>query len=273
MIRDDEYSPGRRRFLSQAGALSVAMGVTDAVAAPAAAPDAPQGVPRDVGRKFNADGSVHPFAGNTFVGHLGQQGEDFAYFDALLDIYRDLPRHAFTRKMAVLPPSSYHVTLFGGLNDIDRINGPWPADIPRDTRIEKANDMYLERLERLPRLVPEGAAPFDFVLDQLPKPSLDGAPNIPLRPADEATAARLQALRDRLSALTGLRRPDHDRYRYHMTIGYIFQYLTAEESSELRAAQGRWMERLAAMQRPLRIRRFDYCVFRDMYAFRVVRPI
>lgn len=76
--------------------------------------------PPDVGSKFDADGRVRPFAGNTVVCHLPQQGEHADAFEAMLDIYREAPSHPFMRKVALLPPSSYHMTVMGGANDTPR---------------------------------------------------------------------------------------------------------------------------------------------------------
>ncbi len=239
---------------------------------PAVAAAGTDRLPDNVGRKFNADGSVRRFAGNSFVGHVGQQGEDFEVFDALLDIYRELPLHPFARKLAVLPPSSYHVTLMGGINDADRRTVNWPADIPREAPMEEVNRICLDRLSgwRAGTLTP-----CDFVVDveRPPRPRTEGTLGLPLRPADAAAAAKLGAARDRLADLIGLRRPDHDSYRYHVTIGYLFEFLTPAESAAMQAATVAWMTRIAALQRPVRIRSFDFCVLRDMYAFRAVRAV
>src|SRR3546814_10770713 len=50
---------------------------------------------------------------------------------ALLDIYREAPAHPFVRKITLLPPSSYHMTIFGGANDKPRERKSWPADLPK----------------------------------------------------------------------------------------------------------------------------------------------
>jgi hypothetical protein len=223
--------------------------------------------PRDVGRKLNADGTVRGFAGNTFVGHIGQQGEDFAVFDKLLNIYRDVPRYSFAGKLALLPPSSYHVTVFGGLNEADRGTSGWPASLAPDLGLEVATQAWLHKLRTRPRL---NDAAFLFELDSPPPNMSEGAPNIPLRPADDATAERLITLRDDLSRLTGIRRADHDRYQYHLTFGYLYRHLTAVQADELRDATISWM---SSMPRKLRISGIQFCSFRDMYAFRVLHDL
>ncbi|WP_082522346.1 DUF1868 domain-containing protein [Acidovorax sp. Root402] len=227
---------------------------------------APEAHPRDVGRKMNADGTVRGFVANTFIGHLAQQGEDFAVFDAFLDIYREFPRHAFSQKIGLLPPSSYHITVFGGLNDVDRGTSNWPPSIPVDRSIESVTTQYLRELRNLPKL---SAEPFLFDIDKSQRPSLqkEGALTIPLRPLDNSTDRRLRAIRDQLSTLSGLRRRDHDSYQYHVTIGYFFRFLNEQEAHDLSDSTARWMEGLAALPRKPRISSIYFCRLRDMYAY------
>src|SRR5690349_15028789 len=86
------------------------------------------------GHKFRPDGRVLPFPGSTIICHLPQQGASFEAFDAILDIYRELPDHAFSKKLGVLPPSSYHMTIIGTATDADR---RWPPYVPQQASIEE----------------------------------------------------------------------------------------------------------------------------------------
>ena len=84
------------------------------------------------GLKFDRDGNVIPLVGNTVVCHFDQQGANAALFKAMLDIYRDGPRHAFMKKVTLLPPSSYHMTIFSGADELNRKAPLWPAGIRTD---------------------------------------------------------------------------------------------------------------------------------------------
>lgn len=247
----------RRHFLA-AGAL--------AATAPAFAAGP---LPHDVGRKFNADGTVRPFGGNTFIGHIAQQGAGFELFDALLSIYRECPAHGFARKIALTPPSSYHVTVFGGLNDEDQGRPRWPRGLPAGMTVDAVTQRWLRLLQARPR---SAAPPLEFAFAR-PAAMVDGAPHLPLQPANDATAARLVAIRDDLSALTGIRDKDHARYQYHMTFGYIFQLLSDSEAQDLLAATADWVDRLAAHGRTIAIPAVQFCSLRDMYAFRVLHTL
>ncbi|MFL7979353.1 DUF1868 domain-containing protein, partial [Xanthomonas vasicola] len=87
----------RRHLMAAAGTSLLASGI------PALAKTPP---PSDVGRKFLRSRRPMPFAGNTFVGHLEQQGDGYDSFDRVLNIYRELPEQRFANKFALLPPSS-----------------------------------------------------------------------------------------------------------------------------------------------------------------------
>lgn len=226
-------------------------------------------MPRDVGRKFNADGTVRRFGGNTFIGHVPQQGPDYDQFDGLLDIYREFRAHGFASKVALTPPNSYHVTVFGGLNDEDKGSPRWPRALPVGLSVDAVTERWLRELKARPRL----AEPrFEFAYGK-PVAMTDGAPHVPLHPANDATARRLKALRDALSEFTGIRDKNHDSYKYHLTVGYIHQLLTEQEAQALKTATEGWVERLADRSGTLVIPAVHFCSLRDMYAFRELHAL
>ncbi|MBC2663505.1 DUF1868 domain-containing protein [Novosphingobium flavum] len=180
----------RRQLLKlAAGAGALALAPNPAFATPP---------PRDVGRKFSSDGRVIPFRGNTIICHLDQQGPNSAPFEALLDIYRQLPSRKFARKITLLPPSSYHMTIFGGANDPERKPGAWPASIPLNAPIEECTRIIGERIKAANI---GNVAPIRMRVDTSPPSSGENPMTIRLLPVDAAEDARLRALRNRLSEL------------------------------------------------------------------------
>jgi hypothetical protein len=212
---------------------------------------------------------VLPFGGNTFIGHIRQQGLDFDLFNGLLDIYREFPAHDFASKISLTPPSSYHVTVFGGLNEEDAGTPRWPRQLRPGLAIDEVTRLWLRQLQARPRLADPGFA-FEY---GTPVITRGGAPHIPLRPADDATAARLAALRNELAAFTGIRDKDHDRYEYHMTFGYIHTLLSEREGQSLKAATQHWIEKLTARNLRIRIPAVQFCRLVDMYAFQVLHEL
>ena len=254
----------RRRFVT-AGALALSVpGVGTA-----ASTKAPTAYPHDVGRKFRPDGTVLPFGGNTFIGHIRQQGPDFDLFNGLLDIYREFPTYDFASKVSLTPPSSYHVTVFGGLNEEDMGKPRWPSKLPPDMPINRVTQLWLRQLQARPPLAIPG---FEFEFGT-PTIKRGGAPHIPLRPVDDATATRLAALRNELSALTGIRDADHDRYEYHMTFGYTHAFLSDSEAAALKSVTQHWIGKLSARGQRIRIPAVQFCRLVDMYAFQVLHEL
>lgn len=224
----------------------------------------------DVGRKFSSSGCPLPFAGNTFLGHLEQQGEGFKTFDTILNVYRALPETSFFRKMTVLPSSSYHITLFTGVNECDRHSGPWPTGMSREVALESLNTYFLEKLKLRQ---PEMSSPFEFIVDSdALLPGENDNLFIPLKPASQDTYTRLENLRDELSDITGIRREDHRYYQYHITLGYLVATLDKVELTEYRAKNREWREMIAKTGK-ITIKKFYFCILQDMYSFRSIYAI
>lgn len=250
---------GRRAFL--AGSAAFAAGVL-ARPALAANPQRSHTLPPDVGRKFASDGTVLPFNGNTIICHLPQQGADSAPFDALLDVYRALPGEGWARKVAALPPSSYHMTIFGGANDKERHHPLWPADLPLDLPMGDCDRILGERLRAF--RLGEEAGP--YLMRVNPQEPHGGETPLTLRllPADAAQDRRLRRLRDRLSQVLGIIDNDHDHYRFHITLGYQFAPLTAQEDAAWRLSLARWKRQIP----PITLGAPEYCLLSDMFAFK-----
>lgn len=220
----------------------------------------------DVGRKFDANGSVLPFAGNTIVCHLPQQGENSAAFDALLGIYRQVPGESWASKMTALPPSSYHMTIFGGANDKERRYPLWPAGLPLDLPMARCSEILGDRLRDVH--LTDDAPPYRMRVNLAEPPASETPLTIRLHPADADTERRLRTLRDRLSKVMGIREPDHDRYQFHITLGYQFAAMADGETRAFRAALARWKDELARRVPIITLGAPEYCVLADMFAFK-----
>lgn len=218
----------------------------------------------DVGRKFHPDGRVHRFDGNTVICHLDQQGPNATLFDVLLDIYREAPAHRFMDKVTLLPPSSYHMTIFGGANDPDRRPGAWPADLPLDLPMAECDRVLGDRLRAF-RL--EADLPLRMKVD-LSEPGPGERPlTLRLLPYDDAENAKLRRLRDRLADTLAIHAPGHDTYRFHVTLGYLIRWLTPGEQTAFRDALAGWREGVAAACPVIELGAPEYCTLKDMFAF------
>jgi hypothetical protein len=214
--------------------------------------------------KFESDGRVRPYRGNTVICHFDQQGDDANTFHALLDIYRELPIQGFSSKYAILPPSSYHMTVFVGANDPERTPGLWPEGVPLDAPIETCNRILAERL-RAHRV--GAVAPIRMRVDQRPIARDTTALTIRLVPFDDAEELKLRRLRDQLSDILKIKAPTHGCYRFHTTLGYPIRPLEPREQAEFVSCLSRWHAMVAERVPGIVLGQPEYCTFEDMFAF------
>lgn len=249
----------RRGFLGLATAAAVATAT-----GMAAAQERSDALSPTAGLKFYADGRVHPFAGNTIICHLPQQGELAACFAAMLDVYRAAPGFPFMRKIAMLPPSSYHMTIFSGANDSDRTKGLWPASVPLDAPISECDRQVGALLKDFALETP---LPIRMAVDPREPPADDMPFKIRLVAADSVEEQKLRRLRDRLSARLGIRAPAHDAYYFHVSLGYLIQPLSVAERRAFLRQQAAWRAMVRAAAPVISFGAPEYCTFKDMFAF------
>ena len=260
----NEPHDGRRSFLKLAtiGAFGTAL---PAVALGAARAQADLSVPPDVGTKFNADGSVRRFAGNTVIYHLPQQGADADAFEALLALYRRFAVTPFMHAIAPLPPSSWHMTVYGGANDSTRARGDWPTYVPLDAPMAECNARVSERLRAL-RL--DLTLPLRMRIDPAQVP-VNGEPlMIRLLPLDRAEAARLGHIRAALGEAYALRQTKPEPYHFHITLGYFFQRLSPAQEHSMQATFAGWVRQVGTKVPEIRLGAPEFCTFEDMFAFK-----
>lgn len=248
----------RRTVVTRGGALwaSLATGASPVLAAVKT---------NAVGNKFYPDGRVRPFPGNTILCHLPQQGPRSEAFDALLDIYRAARDHAFLENASLLPPSSYHMTVFEGVTEATRRRpDAWPAGVPPTASLEDCDKIIAQRLKAF-RL--DTALPLRMAVDVDAITPSGGAIVIPLKPVDVAEALKLRDLRRRLSSAVGIGVGDPDTYRFHISLAYWIRALTTRQEAEYDKAHRLWRASLARAAPVIELGAPEYCLFDDMFAF------
>lgn len=250
----------RRNFLQFA-----TIGAATIAAAPSAssAREKPMGPP-DVGRKFAANGRVLPFSGNTIVCHLDQQGDLSKPFEVLLDFYRDAPTRNYMSSIAVLPPSSYHMTILGTATDTSRQPDKWPSGIPRDASIadcsriigERIQRASIEKLSSIRMRVDDSASGYD-----------GNTLRMPLVPVDKQEARKIQLFREQLSNVAGLPSVARTDYQFHVTLAYVVKPFGSSELAQSRTDLEALKARLAKSCPEITLGTPEYCTFDDMFAF------
>ena len=94
-----------------------------------------------------------------------------------------------------------------------------------------------------------------------------GNQNLLVEPADEKSAKRLEETRTYVSENAGVRFPNHDRYQFHISIGYLRVPLTEEENEEFTKVKKELTKVLLEKVPIITVNRIDYTVFEDMRRF------
>lgn len=211
---------------------------------------------REVGRKFHPDGRPRQFAGNTIICFVEPASSIGAAAHAFQEALGAAP---FGRKFALLPPSSFHMTVMELLCDEVRSPERWSALLPLDAPLPATDAFFLARV--LPVAAPAGltvrvtgvAHPDNLWLT--------------LEPAGDQTAAALRDYREAVATATGVRFPDHDRYRFHLSLAYRLIALDADEEVALAALAQSWQPQLQAAGAGIALPPPVLTGFDDMFRF------
>ena len=213
--------------------------------------------PRWITQKFEPDGRLLPFPGSTIICPLSPES---ALHRALLRLSSDLQGTGFASLYAMLPPTSWHMTIFEGVSDKIRKPGLWPESLALYAPLESCTTLFKQKLRDfdLRTEPPFRMAVYGF------EPLEDG---IALRvvPASPSEERRLRQLRDRLSTLLGTRYPGHDHYSFHVSVSYMLRYLNKQQHKDIWTfLQGY----ISNMPEYFELGAPEFCTFDDMFAFR-----
>lgn len=211
---------------------------------------------REVGRKFYADGTPRIFAGNTIICMVDPASPIGQAAAAFQQSIGGLP---FGAKFAMLPPSSFHMTVMELLCDETRLPERWSPQLDLAAPLAETDAFFLARVPAVPapdRLVmrAEGVAHRQGLM-------------VMLQPADDAVATAIWGYRAAIAAATGVRFPDHDAYRFHISLAYRLVELEPAEEQALADHCASWAARLCAAGAAISLPAPALTFFDDMFRF------
>lgn len=191
-----------------------------------------------VGQKFYEDGQVRHFPGNSILSMLAHGDRDAPVVAELHTLWQQFAGWPWARYYAFLPSASWHVTIFDLLCDEARSPDLWSDRFPLDAPLADLDDALAAAVT--------GIAPpaeirlrYDYLV-------VERWVTVVWQPATEAIAADLQRYRRALAAATGIRRPNFDSYRFHLTLAYAIERLPPEVAAAAqqreRALRDRWQQ-------------------------------
>lgn len=219
-------------------------------------------------KKFDENGVVRPFGGNTVVFDTDKASPLFL---TMLRIQVELQRH-FGASITCLPPDSYHMTLFEMANQQDRVRGLWPPSVPLDASVDECTKKLTAILKSARLSFPEKVSmkidhnrPLSLPKEH--KPGSQSAFIIPLLPYASEDAEILRSARDQLSQISGIRAPNHDTYGFHTSMGYRIKPMSADAYAMFKTYYKKWLGEIDQAAGKISFSAPAFCAFEDMYQF------
>jgi hypothetical protein len=210
-------------------------------------------------QKFDAHGNVLRFPGNTLICHVPL----FTPLSNALTAVRDeIKASSYAEALAMLPPESYHMTVFEGVTDDERARDRWPAELPLNVTLAECTRHIANKLQA-----------FDLGCDLPLRMKLAGPRRqmmigaMSLVPANDEEAYKLRDLRDRLAAYLGFRAPWHDSYTFHITHSYLIKPMSLDTVKQALAFHSRLYTELVSPVGIITLGAPEFCTFINMQAF------
>lgn len=210
--------------------------------------------------KFDDAGRVRRTPGLTTLCHIDRGSPAHA---ALTGAQARLRAGPHAGAFSFLPPDSFHMTVWDGVIDYRRQPGEWPAHLPLDTPMDAVEAHFDARLRGL-------EAPARITVRAT---GIWGGFTVPVTGADAAEETALRALRDRLAERAGLRRTNHESYRFHITLAYPVRWISESAAHEVVALSEAAFAAVAGRLAGIRLGPVEFCRFETMHRFDPIRRL
>ncbi|KAK0734459.1 RNA ligase/cyclic nucleotide phosphodiesterase [Lasiosphaeria miniovina] len=215
-------------------------------------PHHPVGVPR----KFDPDGNVQRFPGNTILCHLSPSSE---LYGSMQQLYDKLAASPLAHLYALLPPPSWHMTVFDGVCDQVRAPGSWPRDLAADAPLEACTARFAEKLAAFDL---QCGPPLRLTATAVTSQLFGICVNLRLQTADEES--RFRTLRDLLADALQIRHPHHANYGLHLSMAYYLSYLDQAQADEIATLLA---DHFRDMPKEFELGAPEFCTFENMSQF------
>ncbi len=208
------------------------------------------------GGKFDTSGAVLRWPGNTFVCNVDPGSESF---QRLVGLQEQVKRSPFGALFTFLPAPSFHMTVFQGYSPRELYTEHWPEGLSAESSRDATTDFIAARIDgaNLPRFSarPTGLYAGNSV-------TMAG-----LSPEDDA---RMRAARRHLRDLTGIHPPGFETYVFHITLGYLIQWLTSQTARDLVAFSDEIGTTFCEETPQIDLQDCAFCTFETMHHFEPV---
>ncbi|MFC0500690.1 DUF1868 domain-containing protein [Asaia krungthepensis] len=214
--------------------------------------------------KFDAQGKPLLWPGNTTICPFA---ETHPLSVAMLEM-NALIRRDWSDHIVPTPPSSYHMTILGGVDPEQKAKNNWPSGISPSVTLAQTTPILRERIAATTFDFPEKIE-MEIDADRFHAPLV----GVPLRPANAAMATALYDLRRQLAEAIGFHPDNLMSFMFHATYGYKYRHIPHTQKAPLRRAVHEWRrvtsEKLGIIEIPAPV----FCSFETMFAFTPLLPL
>ena len=172
------------------------------------------------GGKFTPDGSVQPWAGNTFLCHVDPNSQAH---ELIRELQEEVKKSHFNRLFTFLPAASFHMTVLQGYSSTTKLGKELPSELYKGLGRDDISSVMLDRLTN-------AALPKSF---KVRAEGLFAGHSLTMAGADVDEERALRQARLTLSERTGLSFDDFDDYVFHITLSYLLDWLSEKAAREL----------------------------------------
>ena len=215
---------------------------------------------RHVGKKFNEDGSVKKFPGNTVICHVPKDSDQFHF---LGEYMKKLQSQSWSHKFSFLPSSSFHMTVFEGICDNYRKRTHWFSSLPLDTPLLET-DSYMTKIWA------DIEKSISFSMNAM-RIGIGNGITLRLEPIDSNSNESIRNFRDLLSNKFHLRGPNHKGYGFHISFAYLIEKLSSKEKKEVKNFMKKEVAFIQGNFGVLKTSAPELTFFEDMFKFSPTR--
>ena len=209
--------------------------------------------------KFDDQGNTLPFPGCTIICNIPLN----TYLsNQIISFQKNIEKFNPEKTYFYLPPSSFHMTLFDCCNLNTKNTNYWPSDIDPDMDYK---DIAIELNKRIQKYI------FPEELN-LKLKMFFGGYSIILEPYSEKDEKILRNCRDELSSLLKIKFENHQRYTFHITLGYILRELNQIEIKNLIEFNKNLSLDFSKKFSKITLTKPEMCIFKDMLEFKSINP-
>jgi len=222
--------------------------------------------PPAIGRKFDRDGRVLSFPGASIVCHVLS---DSKISKLLREFTRTLKSASYAQSFVFLPDHSLHMTLFECVNDQNRDQSVWPAGIDLDTPLDVAVAKLADRLENYSAPEKLNLKPTHLSVD----PKIGFTLVLHLEPQTKADKSILEHIRNDFKNLLEISKPNHDSYKFHISLCYQLDWLSERHARQLVGDCRKMSEQFTANTHQVELSNPALCRYENMAYFKPILEI